>query len=137
MIRLKNRNWNETKKLKLWQNTKTHIVMNLQNSNCDETQTQIVMKFKNSNGDKTQKLKLWQNSKIQMWQNSICDKTPIVTKLQLWQYSSCDKTQIVTKLKLGEKKEEKKPQMLRILDCDSSDSSDQKNFFPQNQNFFS
>ena len=77
-------------KLKLWWNS--------HNSNCFETQKlklwqnskiQIVMKLKNSNGDKTEKLKLWPN-----W------KTQIVTKLN----SNCEKTQIMTKFKLWENK---------------------------------
>ena len=70
-MKLKTQNWDETQKLKLWWYSETQVVMELKNSNCDETQkpncndlkTQIVMKFKNSNCDKTQKPKLWQNSK--------------------------------------------------------------------------
>ena len=67
-------------KIKLWHNSKTQIVSEIKNSNCDKTQqlklwpnskTQNVTKLKISNCDKTQKLKLWQNS-----------KTQIVTKLK-------------------------------------------------------
>ena len=65
----------------------------------------MVTKLKNSKCDISQKL--------QMWQNSSCDTTQIVTKLKLWWNSNgdktqnvggknqklkCDKTQIVTKL---------------------------------------
>jgi hypothetical protein len=79
----------------------------------------MVPKLKKSNCDKTQKLK--------MRQNSICDQTKIVT------------TPIVKKLKLRQTqnvttkivREKSKTQMLQILDCDGSDSSDQTNFFPQ------
>ena len=53
--------------------TQTQIVTKLNNSNCVKNsisdETQIVMKFKNSNYDETQKLKWSQNSK-----NSNCDK---------------------------------------------------------------
>ena len=62
----------------------------------------MVTKLKNSNCDKSQKLKLRQNSKIQiftklnMWHNLNCDKTQIVTQLKNSKY---DKTQIMTKLK--------------------------------------
>ena len=92
MVKLKNSIVIKLKKLKLWWNLKT----------------QIVIKFKNSNDDKTQKLKLWQNSKteavtklkkIKMWQNTTCDKTQVVTKPKFWQNSNCDKTQVVTKPK--------------------------------------
>ena len=65
VIKLKNKKYDKTrKKIKLWKNTKTQIVPKLKNSNCDNSKTQIVRKLKNLNGDKTQKFKLWQNSKI-------------------------------------------------------------------------
>ena len=52
-ITLKTSKSDETQKIELWQNSKTHIVT----------------KPKNSNHGKTQKLKLWQSSKIQMVAN--------------------------------------------------------------------
>ena len=60
--------------------------------------------LENSNCDKTQKLKLWQNSKIQIvtkLKNSNYDnsKTQIVTKLKN-QNSYNSETQIVSKLKI-------------------------------------
>ena len=51
MTKLKNSNWDETQKHKLWQNPKKLNVTKLK---------------KKSNFDKTQKLKLWQNSKNQI-----------------------------------------------------------------------
>ena len=72
-------------------------MMNLKNSNCDETQkiklwwnskTQTVMKFKKSYCDETQKLKFWQNLKLKLCPNS---KTQILTKLKFWQNSNCEK----------------------------------------------
>ena len=89
-------------KLKTQIVSKTEIVMNFKNSDCDETQelkwwqnskTQIVMKLKNSNGDKTQKLKLWQNSTTEIvtkLKNAICDKTLNVKERKIWIF---DKTQ--------------------------------------------
>ena len=76
MTKLKNLNWDNTHKFKLWQNWKTQIVTKLKNSYRDKTQkskrdktpklklwknwkTQIETKLKNSNYDKTQKLKFW------------------------------------------------------------------------------
>ena len=53
------------------------IYLQLKNSKCDNSKTQIVTKLKNSNCDQTQKFKLQQNSK-----NTNCDKT---LKLKLWQ----------------------------------------------------
>ena len=114
-----NLNCDQIKKLKLWWNSKTQIVMKLKNSNCDKTQklklwrnlkpklwwisnTQIVMKLKNSNCDEIQKLKMWWNSKTKMvttqklklWQNS---KTQMMTKLKK---SKCDRTQRLSILML-------------------------------------
>ena len=89
MIKLKDTNCDETKKL-LWWNLKTK--KKLWNS-----KAQIGIKLKILNCEKNQKLKLWQKS-----------KTPIVTKFKLWLNSTCDKTKknikcnktkIVTKLK--------------------------------------
>ena len=68
----KNSNFSKTQKVKLWQNSKTQIVITLKNYNCDRNtknkfielkfdKTQIVTKIKILNCDKTQ-LKLWQNS---------------------------------------------------------------------------
>ena len=52
----------KTQTFKLWWNTKTQIVTNLKNTNCEKTlKTQILTKLKNSNCDQTQKPKLWQN----------------------------------------------------------------------------
>ena len=94
------------------------------------SETQIVRKFKNSNYDKTQKLIWWQNLKnlnvikLNLWQNSSCDKTQIVKKTQIVTNSNCEK-----KLKT---------QMLQISDCDSSESSDQKKIHKKkNCKFFS
>ena len=67
--------------LKLWQNSQTYLVTKLTNSNYDKTQ--------NSNFDKTQKLKIV--TKLNLWQNLICDKTQIVIKRELWQNSNCAK----------------------------------------------
>ena len=47
------------------------------------------MKLKNSNGDKTQKLKLRQNSKTKIVTKL---KISFVTKLEILQNSNCDKT---------------------------------------------
>ena len=78
--------WQNFKKIKWWLNSKTQIVTELKNFNCDKTQkikfwqyskTQIVTKLKNTNTDKTQKLKLWQNSKnliVTKLKNSNCDQ---------------------------------------------------------------
>ena len=82
---LKPSNWQETQKLKMWQNSKTQIVTKLKTSNCDKTQKiQFETKLKSTNCDKSQKLKLWQNKKLKLWQlkKSNCDKTQ---KLKLWQ----------------------------------------------------
>ena len=77
--------------MKFWWNSKVQMVTKLKNLNCDKTQiltklkmgrrkklknlpcnkTQIVTKLENSNYDKTQILKLWQNSKLKLWQNLI------------------------------------------------------------------
>ena len=76
-MNLKNSNCDDTQKLNLWWNSKTHIVIELkiqiltklQNSNCEKLnnskfdQTQMVTKLKNSNLDGTQKLKLGHNLK--------------------------------------------------------------------------
>ena len=103
----------------MWWNLKTQIVIQLNNTNWDETHklklrqnltTQIVMKLKDP---------LWQNSKnqkmtkLKLWQNSSCDKTQIVIKLKLWQTLSCDKTQIVTAQIVKKKK-------INNLKCDNS-----------------
>ena len=83
--KVKHSNCDKTKKITLWQNSKSQIVTKFKHSYCDKTQklkvwqnskTQIVTKFKKSNCDKNQKIKLWQKS-----------KTQIVTKpfLKLWQ----------------------------------------------------
>ena len=67
---------------------------------------------------------LWPNSKTQivtklkLWQNSICDKTQIVTKTHIvtkLSNSSCDKTPIMTKLKLWEKKKKSKCYNTQIM----------------------
>ena len=63
-------------KLKLWQHSKTQIVMKLKYSSCDNSKTQI-----------EPKLNLWQNSKLKLWQ-IFKKKTQIVTKLV---NSNCDK----------------------------------------------
>ena len=93
----------------MWSNSKTQIVMKLNNLNYDETQVVIKLKlWLNSNCDgihitqicdKTQKLKLWRNWKtpIVMKLKLKCDK---IEKLNLWQNS---KTQIGTKLKKKKK----------------------------------
>ena len=57
-MKLKNSNYDETKKIKLWWNSKTQIVIKLK--------TPIVLKLKNSNCDEIQKLKLWWNLKTKM-----------------------------------------------------------------------
>ena len=63
MTKITNSNCDKTLKLKLWQNSKTQILIKfkkitfLQNS-----KTQIVTKLKNTNYVETQKLKFWQNS---------------------------------------------------------------------------
>ena len=45
-MKLKNSNRDETQKLKLWWNSDIQMVLNLLNSNCDETKkTQIVIKL--------------------------------------------------------------------------------------------
>ena len=70
------------KKIKLWPNSITQIVIKLK--------TGMVTKLKNSNGDQTKKHKLWQNS--------CCDKTLIVptqnvrkkSKTLMFQISDCD-----------------------------------------------
>ena len=105
MTKLKNSNGDKTKKLKLWQNSKTQNVKNLivtklkfwQNSNCDKTlnvtrlkmwqtqfvtklKTQILIKLKNSKCDKTQKLKVWQNWKTQLVTKLKYDKSQFMTK---------------------------------------------------------
>ena len=55
--------------------------------------TQIVTKLKNSNCDKTPKPKLWQKSKLNLWQNLIYDKTlkdPFSkNSLKAWQPLRC------------------------------------------------
>ena len=75
-------------------------MIKLKNSDFDETKkNQIVMNVKNQIVIKTQKLKLWQNSKIQnvtKLKNLSCDTTQILTKPN---NSKCEQTQIVTKLK--------------------------------------
>ena len=85
--------------LQLWINSKTQIVMKLKKSNCDKTKTQIVKK--------TQSLGLWL-----LWQNSYCNKTPIVRKTQTvkkklknsnvtnFKFGQKMKTKILTKLKI-------------------------------------
>ena len=104
VIKLKNINCDGTKKLQLWWNLKTQIVINFKsslwwnsNSNCDEIQklqwsqnskTQIVT---------TQKLELWQNSNCERRKksNSKCELKLLQTqKLVLLQNST---TQIVSK----------------------------------------
>ena len=94
--------------------SKTQIVIQSENSNCDETQslrlwikseTQFWTKLKNLSCDKTQILKLWQHSNTQietkliLWKSSKSQivtnsKSQIVTELK---HSNCDKNQ---KLKL-------------------------------------
>ena len=66
-------------------NSKTEMVAEPKNSDCDKNQKIKLRQPNETNCDKTQKLK--------MWQISNCDKTP---KFKLWQNL---KTQIVTKLK--------------------------------------
>ena len=94
MTKLKNSNYDKTKILKLWENSKTLIVTKLK--------TQILTKLKIG---QNKKLKLWQNKKkLKLWQFLIAQikkknsKTQIMTcfKKKLWQNS---KTQIVTDLK--------------------------------------
>ena len=80
-MKLKNSNCDKTQKLKLWLNSKTHIVIKLElwwNS-----KTEIVIKLKTLKGNKTKKKV--KNSKAQVQtklNNSNCDKTQ---KLKLWQ----------------------------------------------------
>ena len=69
------------------QNSKTQILTQLKNSNCDKTK--IVRRRKNSITQNVTKLKLGQSSRTQIvtkFKSSNCDKT--------------QKTQIVTKLEL-------------------------------------
>ena len=70
----------------------------LKNSNCDKTKKKVnFTKIKNSNCDKTQKLKLWQESKIQIvtkLKKSNCDNMKKsdfdkTQKLKLWQSWGC------------------------------------------------
>ena len=87
VAKLKILNCDKTQKFKL-----RHIVTKLEYSNCDKTQ--FFKRLKYSKFDKTQimtNLKLWPNSKTQnvtnlkkgkLWQNSIYDKTQLMTKLQ-------------------------------------------------------
>ena len=56
--KLKNLNYDKTQYFELWQNSKTHNMTKLINTN--------VTIQKNSNGNTTWKLKLFQNSKIQI-----------------------------------------------------------------------
>ena len=108
-MKLKHSNYD--KKLKLWQNSRTQIVMQLKWWQNSKTQivtklkkNQIVTKLKKkSYCDKTQKLKMGSKKIVELWQNLSCDKTQIVTKLKLGQKSSCDKAQIGTKIKLWRK----------------------------------
>ena len=89
-------------KLKLWWNSKIQIVTNLENSHCDETQK--LRQWWNSTqiGIKPKKLKLLWNSKTQIGmklKDPNCDETE---NLKLWCNSKRQrnsKTPIVTKLK--------------------------------------
>ena len=58
------------KKIKCDQSKKKKIVAKFENSNCDQTQTQIVIKQKETNCDKTKK-----NQIVTKLKNSNCDKT--------------------------------------------------------------
>ena len=72
---------------------KTQIGKKIQNLNCQTKKLKLWQNSKNSNGDKTQTLKLWQNSKTQMvtkpknqivtTKKSNSDKTQ---KIKLWRY---------------------------------------------------
>ena len=55
-------------KLKLWQNSKTQIVTQLKNSNCDKTK-------KKQNVTKLNNIKLWQNSRKANWDGSYSDSS--------------------------------------------------------------
>ena len=59
------------KKLKNWQCDKTQKLKMWQNWKCDNSKTQNVPKHKNSKHDKTQKLKMWRKitQKLKMLQN--------------------------------------------------------------------
>ena len=95
-----NSNYDKTQiVIKWWQKSKTHILTNFKNSNCDKTKKkQFLTKLKwwqNLNCDRTPivtKLKLRPNKKLKFWKNS---KTQFVTKLK---NSNCDKTSIMTNL---------------------------------------
>ena len=85
MMELKNSNCEETQIV-------TKPKMKHKTSNCDESaKTQIVMKLKNSNVDEIQKLTI-----VTKFKNSNRDKAQ---KLKWWQNSNCDKTQMVRKRK--------------------------------------
>ena len=43
MTKLKHSNYDKTKKLKLWQDSKPQIVTKLKNSNCDKTQKGVIV----------------------------------------------------------------------------------------------
>ena len=98
VMKLKNSNCYKTQKKFNCDGTQTLIAIKLKKSNCDNSKIHIVTKLKmwrekkskaqnvtklkNSIYEKTQKLKLWQNPKTLLWQNSNCDQTQ---KLQCWQ----------------------------------------------------
>ena len=83
---LNNPKFDETQKLKIWQNSITWNVRKLKQPKCEKTKNSKRDKTKkNSKCDKTKNLKLWQH-----W------KTQNVTKLK---NSKCDQTQNSAKLK--------------------------------------
>ena len=82
MTKLRDSNCDKTQKLKLWQNSKTHIV----------TKVKV---WQNSNGDKNQIVK--KKSKATQCDKTQTVTTQIVTKFMLWQNSNGDKNQILKK----------------------------------------
>ena len=98
VMKLKNLNWDDTQKLKWWQNSNTQIVTKLKHLNCDKTKKNQILK--NSNGNK--KSNYAKTQIVTKLKHSKCDKTKIWIKLK---NSNCDKTQ---KLKWWEKKLKKK-----------------------------
>ena len=77
VMKFNNSNWDETKKLKCWQNSQTQIVTKLKKSNCES------------------KLKMWREKNLKT-QNVT---TPIVTNSKTQIKTRLKKTQIVTMLR--------------------------------------
>ena len=126
-----NSNWDKTQKVKLGQNSKTPIVTNLKNSNCDKTWIMTNLNFQEEE-EKTWKgsfsrsiLTPWQPMRWSLGSNLRFSNWDQTQKLKLWWNAKTQilwnsKTQTVMKLKNSNCDESQKLKLLWNSHCDET-----------------